>query len=102
MITSVKLFVRYLHYDALNYSYRTVDDCFSSNIKTFKEYLIKYPGLAGSIGYGKRIRHDLKAWIILQITDNKGGLRTLEFETAKQFIEFVRKDKELSDKLLVQ
>jgi hypothetical protein len=89
-----RLFIRYKHYDILNYKYRDVDDCFSNSIEQFKSYLLKYPGLAGAVGYGKNFRTDLKAWIILE---HNG--RVYEFETAKQMFEFVRKDVELAKSL---
>lgn len=98
-IKSVKLFVRYKHYDILNYRFRDVDEAISSTIDEFKYFLNRYPGIAGAIGYGKSIRPDLKAWIILEVTDNKDTLHKFEFENAGQLARFLDEEKEIGEVL---
>jgi hypothetical protein len=88
-VTKITVFIRYQKYDVLAETYSDVDDCFSSTIEMFREYLKKYPGLAGAVGYGKNIRPDLLSKIILEYTDAVGH-GAVEFKTAKAFIEFVK------------
>lgn len=88
-VTSVKVYVRYYHPDALTGAVKQVDDCFASTIEMFRYALLKQPGLAGAVGYGKNVRPDLKAIIRLEWTD-KVGSTSVEFTDAKNFIEFVK------------
>lgn len=95
-IKSVKVYVRYYHGDALTGTVKQVDDCFASTIEQFKNVLLRSPGLAGSVGYGKNIRPDLKAIIRLEWND-KIGFTSVEFSDAKSFIEFVKERKSLAE-----
>jgi len=88
-VTEVKILIRYLFTDGLTGKSRYVEDCFSNTIAQFKEFLLKYPGLSGAVGYGKNIRPDIEAKIVLRWTD-KSGTSSTEFDNAKKFIQFVK------------
>jgi hypothetical protein len=94
----LRVFIRYKHYDILSNRFRDVDDCFADSIKMFKEHLLKYSGLAGAVGYGKNVRPDLKAWIILEWKEN-GALILKEFPDVFLFTDFLRKNNQVAKKL---
>jgi hypothetical protein len=87
-ITSIKIFIRYKHYLILDNKFKDVDDCFSNSMDTFKSNLLKYPGLAGSVGYGKNIRPDVMAWIVLQWKD--AGDHEKEFPDVFVLVDFLK------------
>jgi hypothetical protein len=94
----LKVFIRYKHYDILLNRFRDVDDCYSDSIQTFKANLLKYSGLAGAVGYGKNVRPDLKAWIILEYKE-KGALYQKEFPDVFLFTDFLRQNIEVAREL---
>lgn len=88
-VKTIRIYIRYQHFNVLENTYSPVEDCFSTTLAMFKDYLKKYPGLAGAVGYGKNIRDDLKAKIVFHWTDRISNC-TVEFDTAKQFIDFIK------------
>jgi hypothetical protein len=89
-VKEVLIRVTYIHYDILTETSKEVNgDCYARTIDQLRDYLKRYPGIAGSLNYGKNIRPDLQAKLHLTWVD-KSGTCTTEFDDARKFIAFVK------------
>jgi len=100
-LTSIRLFVRYKRFDVLKHTSTELDDCFADNIPLFRDALLRNPGLAQAIGYGKKVRSDVYAWVILEWAD-KSGFTRKEFQNVQLLLDFLDEHPPLAEALKYQ